>query len=64
MVSVFGSVRAPFSSKVHGDRVSVPAIVFWGPLLLLIGVIWLIVHELRSRRRQRAMAGYPYPPMR
>jgi hypothetical protein len=57
-------VRTPFSSKVRGDRVSVPAIVFWGPLLLFVGVIWLIVHELRARRRQRAMAGYPYPPIR
>jgi hypothetical protein len=64
VVSVFGNVQAPFSVKVHGDRVGIPAIVFWGPLLLIVGVVWLIVHELRVRRRQRAMAAYPYPPPR
>ena len=64
VVSVFGNVRAPFSVKIHGDRVGVPPIVFWGPFLLIVGVVWLIVHELRTRRRLRAMAGYPYPPMR
>jgi hypothetical protein len=60
-VSIFGSVHAPSSAHIGGNRVSIPAIIFYGPLLLIIGVIVLIVHEIRSRR-YRWPAGYPPPP--
>jgi hypothetical protein len=60
-VSLFGNIHAPASAHIGGDRVSIPAIIFYGPLLLIIGIIVLIVHEIRSRR-YRWPAGYPPPP--
>lgn len=62
-VSVFGSIRAPASVRVGGQRVAIPAIVFWGPILLFILIIVLIVNAVRSRKRRWPMAGYPPPPV-
>jgi hypothetical protein len=61
-VTIFGSIHAPASAHIGGDHVSIPAIIFYGPLLLMIGIIVLIVHEIRSRRYRWPM-GYPPPPM-
>lgn len=60
-VSLFGSMHAPASAHIGGDRVSIPGIIFYGPSLLIIGIIVLIVHEIRSRR-YRWPVGYPPPP--
>jgi hypothetical protein len=65
LVCIFGSVRAPSSATNGGDRVSIPEIVFFGPLIVLVIVIMVIVRELRAYQRRRYMAGvYPYPPPR
>lgn len=48
-------------AKVHGDRVLFPSPIWiavpFAPLLILIGVIWLIVHYVRVRRQR-----FYYPP--
>src|SRR5579871_1188958 len=43
MVAMFGAVRTASSATVGGDRVVQPAWLFWGPLLLVILVVYLIV---------------------
>lgn len=60
-VTLFGSMHSAGSAHVGRDRVSIPGIIFYGPSLLILGVIILIVHEVRSRR-YRWPAGYPPPP--
>jgi hypothetical protein len=57
----FGDIRAARSATIHGDRVDIPGIVLYLPVLVLAFVIWLIMHELRTRR-DRMMMQYPYPP--
>ena len=57
----FGDIRAAQSATVHGDRVDIPGMVLYLPVLVIAFVIWLIVYELRSRR-ERMMMQYPYPP--
>ncbi len=65
LVCVFGSVRAPASASVGGDRVGIPWMVFYGPLIVIFLVAWVIVREVRVLQRRRWMAGgYPYPPQR
>ncbi len=61
-VAIFGSVHAPNSLSVGGDRVSISPWIFLGPLLLLILVIYLIVHEVQVRRHRQFMLHYPMPP--
>jgi hypothetical protein len=57
----FGDIRTARTAMVHGDRVDIPGIVLYLPVLFIALVIWLIVHELRTRR-ERMMMQYPYPP--
>jgi len=62
-VSIFGSIHAPASAHIGGDRVSIPAIIFYGPSLLIIGIIVLIVYEVRNRRYRWPIGYPPQPPM-
>lgn len=62
LVAIFGSLRAPDSISVGGDRVVQPGWVFFGPLIMLLLVIILIVREYRSYRRRLLLRGYPFPP--
>lgn len=64
LVAVFGTVRAAQSASVGEDRVSISPMIFWGPLLLLVLVVYLIVHEVRVRRFRQFAQGYPIPPPR
>jgi len=64
MVSMFGSYRGASTATNGGDRVIQPAWLFWGPLFLVILVIYFAVHELRSYRRRMYLRGYPMPPPR
>ena len=38
--------------------------IFFGPILILILVIYLIVHELQTRRHRQFAQYYPMPPRR
>jgi hypothetical protein len=62
MVSVFGGVHAPASTIVRGDRVWLPAWIFWAPVLVVVLAILLVIAEVRNRRRRWVMGGYPMPP--
>jgi len=64
MVTLFGSQDLAHSAHVGRDQVRMPAIIFWGPILFLIAIIVLVVHEVRSRRRWPAPGYPPPPPMR
>lgn len=60
LVVLFGPERADDSVTVGGDRVHIPFVVLLAQLLLIAGVIWGIVHLVRSRR---AVPHYPpFPP--
>lgn len=63
IVSMFGSFRSAPTASNGGDRVTPPALLFWGPLLAVFLVIYFVVHELRGYRHRRMYAqGYPMPP--
>jgi hypothetical protein len=62
MVAMFGAVRTASSATVNGDRVVQPAWLFWGPLLLIVLVVSVIVREIRNQRRRQFARGYPFPP--
>jgi hypothetical protein len=49
MVTLFGPQELAATAHVGRDRVRMPAIIFWGPILFLIAIIVLVVHEVRSR---------------
>jgi hypothetical protein len=61
LVSMFGSLDAASTVIVEGDRVVQPAWLFFGPLAVFIGIIILIVHEVRAYRRRMYMR-FPFPP--
>jgi hypothetical protein len=62
MVAMFGGVHAPGTVTVGGDRVSFPGWLFFGPLFIVVMVLFLVVREYRSYRRRLEMRGYPFPP--
>jgi hypothetical protein len=62
LVAMFGGTRIASTVTVGGDRVVQPGWVFWGPLLIFLLVVTLIVREIRSHRRRLLMRGYPFPP--
>jgi len=62
VVAMFGTVNAPASVSVGGNRVNFSPLIFYGPLLVFILVIYVIVHELRMRRHRRFMQQFPIPP--
>lgn len=63
-VAIFGTVRALSSDSFGGDRVAISPWTFFGPLLVLILIVYVIVHELSARRQRRFMQQYPLPPRR
>ncbi len=62
MVSIFCAVHAPASTIVHGDRVWLPAWIFWAPVLVVVLAAVLIIAEVRNPRRRWTAGGYPMPP--
>jgi hypothetical protein len=62
MVAMFGSVRSSSTVTVGGDRVVQPGWIFWGPILVIMLVVMVVVRELRHQRRRQIARGYPYPP--
>lgn len=63
VVAMFGTVQAPPSVSFGHNRVIFSPWVFFGPLLVIFLVFYLIVHELRLRRMRHFAGGYPIPPM-
>jgi len=61
LVAMFGGVRTADSVTVGGDRVVEPAWLFWGPVLIIALVVFLVVREIRNHRR-RVFMRYPIPP--
>ena len=62
LASAFSTTDLPASTSVRGDRAILATgfgiTVLLAPLLLLLGVIWLIVHLVRDHRARYQ----PYPP--
>ncbi len=62
LASAFSTTDLPASTSVRGDRAILATgfgiTVLLAPLLLLLGVIWLIVHLVRDNRARYQ----PYPP--
>lgn len=63
-VAVFSSIEARPSAMIKGSRVSIPAVLFWGPLMIPILLIVLIVYLVRERSHRWPPPGYPPPPVR
>lgn len=61
IVAMFGSVHTPDSVSVGHSRVVQPMGTLLLPLAVIVGVIVLVVYELRTYRRRR-LPQYPYPP--
>lgn len=62
MVAMFGLVRAPDSVTVGHDRVSMPAVILFAPLVLFGLVAILVVREYRAYRRRQFLSAYNFPP--
>ena len=62
LVAVFGGTRIASTVTVGGDRVVQPGWVFWGPFLVVLLVVIVVVREIRGHRRRILMRGYPFPP--
>ncbi|HTW61457.1 MAG TPA: hypothetical protein VMD55_06570 [Terracidiphilus sp.] len=61
LTCLFGDIHSAQSATVHGDRVAIPAMVLYLPVLVVGLVVWVIIYELREHRRRQLMQ-YPYPP--
>jgi hypothetical protein len=62
MVAVFGSVHAPASASIGRDHVIFSPWIFFGPLLVIFLVIFVIIHEVRVHRQRQFAQAYPFPP--
>jgi hypothetical protein len=62
LVSMFGSLRAADSVSVGNNRIVQPGWLLYGPLLFIVFIVWLIVHEYRAYRRRLLLRGYNFPP--
>jgi hypothetical protein len=62
LVAMFGSLHTGDGVSVEGDRVVQPAIFFFGPFIILVVVLVLVVREYRAYRRRLFLRGYQFPP--
>jgi hypothetical protein len=62
LVAMFGSLHLGDGASIEGDRVVQPAVFFFGPFILLVLVIVLVVREYRAYRRRLFLRGYQFPP--
>jgi hypothetical protein len=62
LVAIFGTLRTAASASVSEDRVVWPGWVFFGPLLVVLLVVFLAVREFQSYRRRLVARGYQFPP--
>lgn len=64
LVAIFGVVHGTTSASVHGDRVTLSPWIVLCPLVVIFLIVFVIVHELRTRRQRQFMQNYPVPPVR
>ena len=57
-VVMFGSLHEAGTASIGKNQVVEPGILFWGPFLIILGVVVLIVRESRRARYLRLMRGY------
>ncbi len=62
LVVILGTLRAPPSLSTGKDRFVQPPWLLWIPLCIFALIVFVIVHEFRSRRLRRMYFGYPVPP--
>ena len=62
LVAMFGVVHAPSSASIGKDHVIFSAWIFFGPLLIIFMVIFVIIHEIRVHRQRRFALPYSFPP--
>lgn len=62
MVIMFGALRTASGVTVGGDRVIQPGWIFWGPLLVIMLIVFVVAREIRHQRRRQFARGYPFPP--
>jgi hypothetical protein len=62
MVAMFGTVHSPSSVSVGKDHVVFSPWIFFGPLLVIFLVIFVIIHEVRGHRQRQFAQAYPLPP--
>lgn len=62
VVAMLGSLHVASTTSISGSRVVQPVWLITIPLLIFGLVIVLIVSAIRSYRRRRMLAGYPFPP--
>jgi len=62
LVAIFGTLHSADSVTVGNNRVVQPPWIFFGPLILIGLIIFVVVHEIRTQRRAQRLRGYPLPP--
>jgi hypothetical protein len=62
LVAMFGVVHMPPSVSIGKDHVVFSPWIFYGPLLIIFIVIFVIIHEVRIHRQRRFALAYPFPP--
>ena len=62
VTNVFGSLKTADSVSLNGDRTYLPAYIFFGPLGILVLVIFFIVREIRVIRARAYMRRFGPPP--
>ena len=63
-VNMGGSLRMDQGSTIHGDRVSIPEIVVLVPILIAIGIPFLLIYGIYWLFQRTRRPAYPYPPVR
>jgi hypothetical protein len=64
LVAMFGVVHTPSSVSIGKDHVVFSPWIFFGPLLIIFMVIFVIIHEVRVHRQRRFAMACPFPPRR
>jgi hypothetical protein len=62
VVTIFGPSHTASTVAISGDHVALSPWIVFAPFLVLFLIVYVIVHELRSRRQRRFMQNYPLPP--
>jgi Icc-related predicted phosphoesterase len=62
LVALFGTLHEAATVTVGNDTVVKPGWIVWGPFLLILLVVILIVREHRAYRRRLVLRGYQFPP--
>jgi hypothetical protein len=62
LVALFGTLQQAPTVTVGNNTIVKPAWIVWGPLLLVIILVVVIVREYRDYRRRLVLRGYQFPP--